>query len=240
MDYWLLKYRLKKLLFPTRIKSKEYIEYLKRNGIIIGEGSYFFYPYSNTIDTQRPWMLRIGSYCKITEGVSILTHDYSRSVLRKKYGEVIAEAKETIIGDNVFIGLKSTILMGARIGDNVIIGAGSVVSGNIPDNTVVAGVPAKVVCSLNDYYNKRCESTLNDAVVYAKAFMRYYNRRPSVKEMGAFFPLYLERSIEALRQNGISTNLSGDNEQELIDVFLKTKPLFNSFEEFINYVEIQK
>ena len=47
------------------------------------------------------------------------------------------------IGDNVFIGMNSIILMGSHIGNNVIIGAGSVVSGNIPDNSVVGGGPSQ-------------------------------------------------------------------------------------------------
>ena len=53
------------------------------------------------------------------------------------------------------VGMKSIILMGSQIGNNVIIGAGAVVSGNIPDNVVVAGNPAKVVCTLDDYMNVR-------------------------------------------------------------------------------------
>ncbi|MEG2417414.1 MAG: DapH/DapD/GlmU-related protein [Eubacterium sp.] len=47
------------------------------------------------------------------------------------------------IGNNVFIGTRSLILLGSRIGDNVIIGAGSVVTGAIPGGGVYAGVPAK-------------------------------------------------------------------------------------------------
>lgn len=65
------------------------------------------------------------------------------------------KAGVTKVGDNVFVGMKSIILMGSQIGNNVIIGAGAVVSGNIPDNVVVAGNPAKVVCTLDDYYERQ-------------------------------------------------------------------------------------
>ena len=102
---------------------------LALEGFEIGEGTIFYSPKTIVIDRQRPWMLKIGKYCKITRGVTILTHDYSRSVLRRVYGEIIGEARMTTIGDNVFIGVNSTILMGAQIGNNVIIGAGSVVGG---------------------------------------------------------------------------------------------------------------
>jgi carbonic anhydrase/acetyltransferase-like protein (isoleucine patch superfamily) len=60
----------------------------------------------------------------------------------EQYGNV-GEAKETWIGNNVFIGVNSVILMGAHIGDNTIIGAGAVVSGSYDDNVVIAGNPAK-------------------------------------------------------------------------------------------------
>ena len=62
------------------------------------------------------------------------------------------ECGETFVGNNVFIGMHATILMGTHVGDNVIIGAGSVVSGFFEDNVVLAGNPAKVICTIEDYY----------------------------------------------------------------------------------------
>ena len=102
---------------------------LRYEGFEIGEGTIFYSPQTIVIDRQRPWMLKIGKYCKITSGVTILTHDYSRSVLRRTYGEIIGEAGQTVIGDNVFIGMNAIILMGTKIGNNCIVGAGSVVGG---------------------------------------------------------------------------------------------------------------
>lgn len=236
MDISKLKYRIKRKFFPSSITSKEYVKYLKNMGIRVGDNTVFFYPCSNTIDIQRPWLLKIGDYCKITEGVTILSHDYSRSVLRLKYGSVIGEARETSIGNNVFIGMKSIVLMGSDIGDNVIIGAGSVVSGTIPSNCVAAGVPAKVICSLDTYYNKRKKEVLSEAVLYTKNFINYHNRKPTVSEMGPFYPLFLERSIENLKKFNVRTKLSGDIEEDIISNFLQSKPKFQSLEEFLNYV----
>lgn len=96
----------------------------------------------------------IGDNTQITAGVIILAHDYSYSVLGNIYGELPRQQKDTIIGKNVFIGMNSIILMGSNIGDNVIIGAGSVVSGHIPSNTVCAGNPAKIICSLDQFLVK--------------------------------------------------------------------------------------
>ena len=56
--------------------------------------------------------------------------------------------EDVVIGQNVFIGLNCVVLKGAAIGDNSVIGAGSVVAGNIPANTLAAGVPAKPIRKL--------------------------------------------------------------------------------------------
>ena len=56
--------------------------------------------------------------------------------------------EDVIIGENVWIGMNSTILKGARIGDNSIIGAGSIVTGDIPPNCVARGNPAQVIRQL--------------------------------------------------------------------------------------------
>ena len=58
------------------------------------------------------------------------------------------------MGDNVFIGAGTIVLPSVTIGDHVIIGAGSVVASDIPSDSVAAGVPAKVICSLEEYYQR--------------------------------------------------------------------------------------
>ena len=55
-----------------------------------------------------------------------------------------------VIGDNVWIGAHSTILAGVTVGKNAVIAAGSVVTKNVPENAVVAGVPAKVIKNIPD------------------------------------------------------------------------------------------
>ena len=56
--------------------------------------------------------------------------------------------------DNVFIGSGTRILYNTRIGSNVIIGSGSLVNKDIPDNSVYAGVPARYICSFEEYVEK--------------------------------------------------------------------------------------
>ena len=75
------------------------------------------------------------------------------------------------------------------MGINSIIGAGSVLHGTYPDNSVIAGNPAKVICSLNDYYQKRKEKSEDEAIEYAKLYKKKYGEYPSIQAMGDFFPL---------------------------------------------------
>ena len=221
---------VKKHIF-SKNNSELFLKKLKKRGITVGNHTYFFDPKSNIIDYQRPWLIKIGDYCKISHGVVILAHDYSRSVLRRVYGEIIGEAAITKIGDNVFIGINSVILMGSHIGNNVIIGAGSVVRGEIPDNVVVLGNPAKVVCTIEDYYFKRKNKFINEAKLCAREFFHTNGRYPTIVEMGAFFPLFLPRTHNDIKL--VNTKLNGDDEEEIIDYLMKTEPVYSSFDDFI-------
>ena len=97
---------------------------------------------------------------KITIGDGLLTGRYviisdnSHGGLSEEEAQIapanrdLKSKGEVVIGNNVWIGEKATILSGVRIGDNVIIAANSVVTSDIPDNCMAAGVPAKVVKKL--------------------------------------------------------------------------------------------
>ena len=86
--------------------------------------------------------ITIGKNVSIAHGTTIIaeSHTYSDSSVPIKYQDMIS--KEIIIGDNVWIGAKCTVLMGIRIGDGVVIGANSVVTHNISENVIAVGSPA--------------------------------------------------------------------------------------------------
>lgn len=235
MDLKLLFYKFKFKYLPFATKKGEFKYILEKSGIKVGKGTIFYDSHHINIDRTRPYLLEIGEYCKITSGVTILTHDYSRSVLRRVYGEIIGEGRKTIIGNNVFIGMNSIILMGTHIGDNVVVGAGSVVSGKIPNNVVIAGNPAKIICSLEDFYKKRKSEVLGSAVECVNAFHDSYGRYPNVKECGAFWPLFMERNEKKVLESGVFVRLNGDCYEEIMRDFLKTEPIFASYEDFIDY-----
>lgn len=104
------------------------------------------------LDPSHCWLIELGDNVTLAPRVHILCHDASTKTFLgyTKIGRVT-------IGDNVFIGAETVVLPGVTIGSNVIVGANSTVTHDVPDNTVVAGSPARVVCTLEEYLEKeRC------------------------------------------------------------------------------------
>ena len=95
--------------------NEEFIAYLRKCGIKIGSHCTFYDCNKVSIDTQNPCMLEIGDYVRITDGVQILTHDYSFSVLCSVEGDIVGSVEKVTIGNNVFIGRNAIILKGVQI-----------------------------------------------------------------------------------------------------------------------------
>ena len=104
----------------------------------------------------EPDMISFGNNVHVASGVTFVNHDITALMFRYMENDSsIQERKgEIIIGDNVFIGANCTILYDVTVGDNVIVGAGSLVNKSIPDGSVAAGVPCKVIGSFEDYKTK--------------------------------------------------------------------------------------
>lgn len=228
-----LKKLLSRLLYGYKCDSDSMIAYLKSRGCEIGDGCKFYSPRTTTIDIRADW-ISIGKNTKITSGVAILAHDYSPSVLVHTHHEILlAGGKKTTIGDNCFIGVNATIMPGKSIGNNCIIGSGAVVTTDIPDNVVVAGNPAKVIMTIDEFYEKRKKQYLHDAKRNVRHYWAKYNRYPTSKELAGFALLYMERSEENYQQY-FSTYLTSDNDVEDVKrCFFGTQPMFESYEEFI-------
>lgn len=108
-------------------------------------------------------LISIGDNVRIASGVHFITHDITHLMINrmntpqnkiddKKYSEKVGCIE---IGDNVFIGSGTYIMYNVRIGSNVIVGTGSLVNKDVPDNCVVAGVPARIIETFDEYIEKR-------------------------------------------------------------------------------------
>lgn len=128
------------------------IDQSRKIGVTVGKNCRF---YSMNFSSE-PYLIEIGDHVTITEDVKFITHDGATWVLRgmkKEYKDVNILGR-IVIGNNVFIGNNAILLPGIEIGDNTIIAAGSVVTKSFTGNEIIAGVPAKTICSIDEYIEK--------------------------------------------------------------------------------------
>ncbi len=134
-----MKTIIRKLVFYAgQIVRFIYYSYLRMNGIKIGENT--FISLGAKIDTQFGEII-IGDGVHITSGCVLLAHD---GAIKQMKPDVNPRGK-IVIGNNVFIGVNTVVLMNVTIGDNSVIGASSVVNKDIPANVLAIGNPAKVI-----------------------------------------------------------------------------------------------
>lgn len=118
-----------------------------REGLKVGKNVYGIE--GCTIDHGHCWLIEVGDDVVFAPQVYLLAHDTST----KKLVDFVRVGKIKI-GNNCFIGARAVIMPGVEIGEYTIVGAGSVVTRSFPANLVVAGNPAKVICTLGEYKAK--------------------------------------------------------------------------------------
>lgn len=141
-----MKKLIRKLLEYLR-GEPQHLDKLIKRGLKIGKN--FHRMGGVSIDATHCYHITIGDNVTLAPRVQILAHDASTMMFLGK-----TRAANVVIGDNVFVGAGSIILPGVHIGNRVIIGAGSVVRHDIPDNSVAVGNPAKVVYGIDAYLTK--------------------------------------------------------------------------------------
>lgn len=102
--------------------------------------------------SSEPYLIEIGDNVQITSNVSVHTHGGSH-VARKRIPDFDMFGK-VVIKDGAYIGAFSQIMPGVTIGEGALVAAGSIVTKSVPDGVVVAGNPARYVCTVDEYIER--------------------------------------------------------------------------------------
>ncbi|MFR6018280.1 MAG: acyltransferase [Paraclostridium sordellii] len=146
-----------KFFYNLTIDNTRLIDIARKKGVKIGENCRL---YSNNFGSE-PYLIEIGNHVTVTNGVQFITHDGGVWVFREDKlpnADLLGKIK---IEDNCFIGTNAIILPSVTIGENSIVAAGSVVTKSIPKNSVVAGVPARVIKNTDEYYEGIKDRVIN-------------------------------------------------------------------------------
>ena len=136
-----------KYYYFLNLKKKKFIDGLVKNGLVMGKnvqipGSFFF-------DPSHCFLISIGDNCTFAPNVSLIAHDAS-TFMHLGYTKI----GKINIGNDCFFGDSVIVLPNVNIGDGSIIGSGSVVTKDVPLGMIVAGNPARIICSVDEYLNK--------------------------------------------------------------------------------------
>lgn len=234
----MFKKLIRKIILREKADSESFVSFLRKKGVAVGENVRFFAPADTVVDVTCPWLLSIGNNVNITKGTVILTHDYSWSVLKmnpENPGRILGAQSPTAIGNNVYIGMNSVITRGVVIGDNVVIGAGSVVTKNCESNCVYAGVPAKKIMTVDEFYKKREKLQLEEAKTMVRIYRERFGKNPPIEEFHEYFMLFCD-SRSACNVPEFRKQLGyGQSYYESIAYMDNNKPVFKSYEDFLNY-----
>lgn len=194
-NYTLLEHLRIHILKRRSMKSaKNYVRYLRAIGVHIGENLKIIDLKTVHIDPRRPTLVTIGDNVSLNRHFSLFTHDFVTGVFLHKCHDFINSSGRVTIGNNVRFGTNCTVLKGVTIGDNCFIAAHSLVNKDIPANSIAGGVPARVLCSLDDFYAKRQKACEEEAFEYARSIVERYHRRPVAADFWEEFPLFVDRS----------------------------------------------
>ncbi|MBR5892506.1 MAG: acyltransferase [Bacteroidaceae bacterium] len=137
--------RLIKAFYRVFMSPKKYAQYI---GVKIGKNCFI----ATKNWSSEPYLIEIGDNVQITRNVSVHTHGGGH-VVRGKHPNYDSFGK-VIIKDGAYIGAFSQIMPGVTIGKGALVAAGSIVTKSVPDGVVVAGNPAKFVCTVDEYIER--------------------------------------------------------------------------------------
>lgn len=149
-------------LYAIKIKKmtqNEYsIEQMRKGGVTIGERCRVY----TFLQSHEPSMIRIGNDVTVSSGVAFVTHDNSILKVLDPMTDVVGPIT---IHDNCFIGQNSILMLGVTLGETCIVGAGSVVTHSFPPHSVIAGNPARRLCSTEEMAEKYRDYAIDFGVI---------------------------------------------------------------------------
>ena len=181
--------------FVDRARVERRWKRLRELGMTIGKDVWL--PSSTWIDSDYCFLISIGDHCGFGEECHILAHDAQMDEFLDA-----ARVGRVLVHPSCHIGARTVILPGVEIGPRTIVGANSVVSKTLPPDTVCAGSPARVICSLEDYLQRHRDRLRTDPT------FPYVNRAATLDKR--------RNMVEALRRTngyvvgGRSTELRGE------------------------------
>lgn len=148
--------------YYTRLKkltpNEHGIMLMRKSGIIIGEECRIY----TFLQSNEPSMIRIGNHVTISSGVAFVTHDNSILKVLDPMTDVVGRIT---VGDHCFIGQNSILMLGVTLGERCIVGAGAVVTHSYPANSVIAGNPARKICTAEEMAEKYKDYAIDFGVI---------------------------------------------------------------------------
>ena len=152
-----------KILNDYLLIKRDPVGFARKIGVQVGEKCRLLNTNARTFGSE-PYLIKIGNHVTVTSGVRFINHDGGMWVFREQEPDI--ELFGTIeVGNNVFIGMDTLILPGVKIGDNCVIGAGSIVTRNIDSNKVALGSPARPIKTFEEY-----RESVNDRAMHIRHF----------------------------------------------------------------------
>ncbi|MBN8449609.1 MAG: acyltransferase [Candidatus Accumulibacter sp.] len=131
--------------------------YARRIGVQLGSDCRIYTRHFGS----EPYLISIGNHVTITQTVRFVTHDGAAWLVSDAHGRRYRYGR-IFIGSNVFVGLGAILMPGITIGDNCIVAAGSVVTKDVPPNSIVAGVPARIISDFRIYRDRALSEYISE------------------------------------------------------------------------------
>lgn len=144
-------------IYKKLIPMNKYPNYLQKKGVKIGKECEI---YKSASFGSEPYLITLGNHVRINEGVQLITNDGGYWIFRNAYAGLGTEFSNIDylngikIGNNVHVGTNAIIMPGVCIGDNCVVACGAVVTKDVKPNSIVGGVPARYIESLDEYADK--------------------------------------------------------------------------------------